>query len=214
MGPVELVVGGLEGGLGVLRYGPELLRVERRHVVVLLEGVDEDLPVAGVLGPEGIALGHQVERVALERADHRPEELPQRLARLSARFTKMKPAHTSQWTGARPSVGLVEVEELVLLVHICAATVEAVAPAVVLADELAADAAGLLARRPAHTNLFPRWRHTLWNARTSPSMSRTTSTEVPAATRSFVNQLPSRGRSSIRPTFSHARRKIASRSSS
>ena len=56
----------------------------------------------------------------------------------------MKPANTSQCTGARPSVGLVDVEELVLLVHERAAAVEAVAPPVVLARELPGDAAAVL----------------------------------------------------------------------
>ena len=59
---------------------------------------------------------------------------------------KMKPFQTSQCTGTQPVVGLVEVEELGLLLHERQRTVEAVAPAVVLAGELPARAARLLAR--------------------------------------------------------------------
>ena len=59
----------------------------------------------------------------------------------------MNPAQVSQCTGARPSSSLSQVEELVLLVHVGARAVEAVAPAVVLADELPGVAAGLVAGR-------------------------------------------------------------------
>ena len=87
---VDLVVRRLELVLRVLRLGrgTELVRVQRRNVVVLLEGVAEHLPVAVVVGAERVALGHPVERVAFERADHRPQVLAQRLARARGRGSR------------------------------------------------------------------------------------------------------------------------------
>jgi hypothetical protein len=75
-------------------------------VVVLLEGADEDLPVAAVLGAEpyrsvirwngyfssGVTIGP---RYSVRDCDG-----------VSARFTKMKPAHTSQCTVTNPSSAL------------------------------------------------------------------------------------------------------------
>ena len=99
----------------------------------------------------------------------------------------MKPAHTSQWHGHEPVVGLVEVEELVLLLHERAGAVEPVAPAVVLAGELPAGAAASPRRgKSCQTSLLPRWRQMLWKARTSPSVPRTTTIDVFAIGSSFV----------------------------
>ena len=58
----------------------------------------------------------------------------------------MNPSHTSQCTRHQAVAALVEVEELALLLHEGEVAVEVVAPAVVLAGELPADAAGLLLR--------------------------------------------------------------------
>ena len=57
----------------------------------------------------------------------------------------MNPSHTSQRTGTNPNSLHVEVEELGLLLDEGQRAFEVVAPAVVLAGELPADAAGLLA---------------------------------------------------------------------
>ena len=51
----------------------------------------------------------------------------------------------------------------------------------------------------------------LWNARTLPSVPRTTTTDVRAASISFVKKLPTFGSCSTRPTLSQVRAKIASR---
>ena len=98
----------------------------------------------------------------------------------------MNPAHTSQCTGTEPVVGLVEVEELALLLHERAAAVEVVLPAVVLAHELTTAPARLLRGKSCQTSLFPRWRQMLWNARTSPSRPRTTMIDVFATASSLV----------------------------
>jgi hypothetical protein len=71
----------------------------------------------------------------------------------------------------------------------------------------------LLARVVLPYELVASVRQMLWNARTS-SPSRTMMIEVFAAAISFVKKLPVRASCSTRPTWSHARRKIASRSSS
>src|SRR5262245_61753332 len=65
-----------------------------------------------------------------------------------------------------------------------------------------------------HTSLLPRWRQTLWKARTLSSVPRTMINEVRATTSSLVKKLPLRRSCSTRPTFSQARLKMASRSSS
>src|SRR5262249_5006823 len=79
---VDLVVRRLELVFRVLRLerGTQLLRVERRDVVVLLERVAEHLPVAVVLGVERVALGHPVEGIAVESADQRAQVAPEPLA--------------------------------------------------------------------------------------------------------------------------------------
>ena len=123
-----------------------LLRVQRGHVVVLLERVGEQLPVAVVVGDEVVALGQPVERVAVERRDHRPEELAQALARLGVEVDEDEPVPDVAVHRDQTRARLVEVEELVLLLHEGEVAVEVVAPAVVLARELPAEPLRLLAR--------------------------------------------------------------------
>ena len=43
-----------------------LVLMDDRRVVLLLEHVEERLPVRGDLRPEGEALGHEVERIAVD----------------------------------------------------------------------------------------------------------------------------------------------------
>jgi hypothetical protein len=75
---VDLVVRAVERCRRVGARGRYLLlRVQDRRVVELLERVEVDLPVAEDLRPVREPLGHLVERVALERRDHRAEELAQ-----------------------------------------------------------------------------------------------------------------------------------------
>ena len=64
------------------------------------------------------------------------------------------------------------------------------------------------------TSRLPRWRQTLWKARISSSVPRTMISEVFATPSSLVKKLPLRRSCSTRPTFSQARLKMASRSSS
>src|SRR5439155_1179166 len=109
---------------------------------------------------------------------------------------------------------LVEVEELRLLLDERALAVEVVAPAVVLAGELTAGSLDSSRGKSVHTSLLPRCRQMLWNARTLPSVPRTTTTDVRAASISFVKKLPTFGSCSTRPTLSQVRAKIASRSRS
>ena len=118
--------------------------VQRRHVVVLLERVGEDLPVAVVVGDEIVALGHLFERVVVEGGDHRAEELPQALPWFRVEVDEDEPVPHVAVHRAQPVLRLVEVEELVLLLHERQRAVEAVAPAVVLAGELPAGASDLL----------------------------------------------------------------------
>ena len=52
-------------------------------MVVLLEGVEEELPVAADLGLIAVVLGVLTEGIPLDAPHHRAEELRQRLARLT-----------------------------------------------------------------------------------------------------------------------------------
>src|SRR5262249_35030649 len=87
-----------------------------------------------------------VERVVLERADHRAEELAQRLARVLFEIHEHEARPHVAVHRDEPVAALVEAEELALLLHELERAVEAVAPPVVLAGELAARAARLVAR--------------------------------------------------------------------
>ena len=68
-----------------------------------------------------------------------------------------------------------------------------------------------LARPSPSQTSEPRWRQTLTNARSAPSLPRTTTTGTPPA--SQVKNAPGSATWSARPAYCHARRKIRSRSS-
>jgi hypothetical protein len=163
-----------------------LLRVQHGRVIELLEGVHEQLPVAADDGAIVEALRHLLERIAFDRGDHRPEELAERLLRLRGEVHEEESRPDVAVHRDQPVAGLVELEELALLLHERARAVELVAPAVVLAHELSAAPARLLARKSVHTSLLPRWRQMLWNARTCPSLPRTTTIDVFANASSLV----------------------------
>src|SRR5262249_46935817 len=110
------------------------------------ERVREQLPVAVVVRDEVVALGERAERIPVERRDHRPEELPQTLPRLGIEVDEDEPVPHVAVDGDQAIAALVDVEELALLLHERAPAVEAVAPAVVLAHELATGALRLFAR--------------------------------------------------------------------
>ncbi len=136
-----------ESGVGVTHLRRHLLRVQRRHVIVLLERVGEDLPVAVVVRDPFVAFGQLVERVAVQPGDHRAEELAQALSRLGIEVDEDEPIpHVAVHRG-QSVPGRVEVEELRGLLHIGERAVQAVAPAVVLAGELPAGAACLFVRK-------------------------------------------------------------------
>ena len=146
---VDVVVRGVEP-----RFPPRLRKRRRRLSVVqdgcvveLLEGVHVELPVGVDLGAVVPALGHLVERIALERGDHRTEELVERLLRRLAREVDEDEAVPDVAVhGDEAVVVLVDAEELTLLLDEGALPSEAVAPAVVFANELPAAALGLLRR--------------------------------------------------------------------
>ena len=72
-------------------------------VVELHEGVREDLPVGPALDPEGVPVGHLVERIVLDaRAASGPRNSRSDWLGSAAKFTKMNPANTSQCTGTSP----------------------------------------------------------------------------------------------------------------
>ena len=98
----------------------------------------------------------------------------------------MNPSHIVGLHRREAVVGLVEIEELALLLHEREVALEGVAPAVVLALELPARARGLLARVVLPHELVPRCRQMLWNARTWSSAPRTTMIDVRAASISLV----------------------------
>ena len=122
-----------------------LLHVQHRRVVELGERVDEQLPVRVDLGPVGVGLGHLVEGIALQALREVAEVVGQRFGVVvEVDEDEALPdlaAHRHQ-----PVVGLVEVEELVLLLDEGQVALQAVAPGVVLAGELTAGAGHLLAR--------------------------------------------------------------------
>src|SRR4029078_208099 len=103
-------------------------------------------PVAVVLGFEVVALAHLAERVLVERGDHRPEEVPQRLTRLLVEVDEHEPVPDVAVHGRQAEVALVEVEGLALPLAERAVALQLVAPAVLLARELPAEALRLLAR--------------------------------------------------------------------
>ena len=148
VGAVDPVVRRLEPGLarGVRVLRRRLPRVQHRCVIELLEGVHVDLPVRLHLGAVVPALRHLVEGIALERRDHRPEEVPQRLLGLLGEVHEDEAFPHLAVHGDEAVLALVQVEELALLLDEGQRALEVVTPAVVLAGELAAGAARLLAR--------------------------------------------------------------------
>ena len=124
-------------------------------MVELLEGVHVELPVALDVGTVEVALGQLFERVVLHFGHHRPEEVAQRLLRLLGQVDEDEPRPDVAVHGHEAVVGLVQVEELLLLLDERAGAVEVVAPGVVLADELAGGAAGLLFRIVVPDQLVP-----------------------------------------------------------
>ena len=119
--------------------GDGLLRVQNGCVVELGEGVDEELPVAPDLGAVLVAPASS-RRTGSPRgpAPSSPRYSRSGVVSSGSRFTKMNPSHTSHLHRHEAVVGLVEVEELALLLHEGEVALEGVAPAVVLAGELPA----------------------------------------------------------------------------
>ena len=132
-----------------------LLRMQRRHVVVLLERVGEDLPVAVVVRDEVVTLGEQFERIVIQCGDHRPQELAQALSWLWVEVDEDEPVPNV--AADRPqSVPLsVEIEELMRLLHERQGAFEIVAPTVVLAGELPACASDFVIRKVVPYQLVP-----------------------------------------------------------
>src|SRR5581483_5323315 len=121
-----------------------LLRVQNGCVVELGEGVHEQLPVRPDLGAVAEAGRQLAERIALERRDHRPEELAQRPLGLPRDADEDEALPDLAVDGHQAELALVDVEELVFLLDERQGAVEAVAPGVVLARELAAETLRLL----------------------------------------------------------------------
>ena len=111
--------------------------MKHRCVVELSERVDEQLPVAADVGAVLVHLRHRLEGVALEVAAVLPEIVEQRRRVVRVQVDEDKAFPRVDLHGHEPVLRLVQVEELALLLHERARAVEAVAPAVVLAGELA-----------------------------------------------------------------------------
>ena len=137
--------------LGSRTSDGHLLGVQRRHVVVLLERVGEDLPVAVVVRDPLVAFGQLAERVVVQAGDHRAQELAQALTRLVVEVDEDEAVPHIAVHRPQAVFGGVEVEELRFLLHEFQRAVEVVAPAVVLAGELPARPAGLLGRESRST---------------------------------------------------------------
>ena len=214
MRAVDLEVHGVKTLLLVIgiRHHRVLMAVEDGRVVELLEGVQENLPVAANVAAVVVALRQLFERV-VDRGDHRAEEFGECLPRLLGEVHEDEPLPHLAVHRHEAVVGPVDPEELALLKDEGAPAVEIVLPAVVLAGELPAGSTDPSAGWSVHTSLLPRWRQTLWKARISSSKPRTTISEVLATASSLVKKLPFRRSCSTRPTFSQARLKMASRSS-
>ena len=129
----------------LVRHHGVLPAVEDGRVIELLEGVEEDLPVAADVAAIVEALGEVVERV-VDRGDHRAEEIEERLARLLGEVHEDEPLPHLTVHRDEAVVRLVDPEELALLEDGRALPVEVVLPAVVLAGELPAVALRLHAR--------------------------------------------------------------------
>ncbi len=112
-------------------------------MVELGEGVDEELPVAPDVGPVLVDLGHLAERVALDAGSEIAEVVAHRRGVVRVEVDEDEALPHLGLHGDQAVVGLVEVEELALLLHEGQRALEVVAPAVVLAGELTAGAARL-----------------------------------------------------------------------
>src|SRR5215218_6935827 len=113
-------------------------------MVVLLESIREDLPVAVVLRGEIVTLRHQFERIVVEGGDHRPEELAKCPSRLRVEVDEDEPVPDVALHGLESILRSVEAEELALLLHERQVALQVVTPSVVLAGELTAGALDLL----------------------------------------------------------------------
>jgi hypothetical protein len=139
-----------------------LADVHHGCVVELHEGVGENtFQLERHSTSEGVPVGHLPEGVVLYPEQHRAQELAQRLARLLGEVHEDEPGEGVAVHRHQPVVGLVEVEELALLLREGAGAVEPVAPPVVLAGELTRRPARLLIGEVLQTSLLPRCRQML-----------------------------------------------------
>jgi hypothetical protein len=147
MRAVDLEVHGVETLLPVfgLRHDRVLMAVEDGRVIELLEGVQEDLPVAANVAAVVVALRQLFERV-VDRGDHRAEEFGECLRRLLGEVHEDEPLPHLAVHRHEAVVGLVDPEELTLLKDEGQAAFEIVLPAVILAGELPAGSTDLLGR--------------------------------------------------------------------
>ena len=113
-------------------------------MVELGERVDVQLPVGVHVGAVLVDLGHRAEGVAVEAGGERAEIVAQWLRRRLVEVDEDEAFPHVEVDRHEAVVGLVEVEELALLLHERAGAVGPVSPAVVLARELAADTLRLL----------------------------------------------------------------------
>src|SRR3974390_1105624 len=114
-------------------------------MVELLERVHEQLPVGGDARAVPEARRHPLERVALESGHHGTEEVAQRLLRLGRKVHEDEPGPHLAGHRDEAGPGGVEVEELALLLYEREPALQVVTPPVVLARELPAEPAALLA---------------------------------------------------------------------
>ncbi len=140
MWSVQLVVGCFETRLGGSgrEFGGRLPAVQDRRVIELLEGVHVELPIRLDFSTIRESFGEVAERIAIECGHHRTEEICQRLLRLLREVDEDEAGPHLAVHGNQAVGVLVEVEELLLLLHEGQRAVQAVTPSVVLAGELAA----------------------------------------------------------------------------
>src|SRR5262249_47348432 len=83
------------------------------------------------------------EGVAFEGSDHRAQVVPQGLSGFASEVHEDEPGPGLAVHRGQAELVLAQIEELALLMHVGAPAVDAVPPAMVLADELSGAAAGL-----------------------------------------------------------------------
>src|SRR5258708_2374482 len=88
---VDLEMRAFKARVGLADRRWHLLRMQRGYVVVLLEGIGEDLPIAVVVSDEIVTLGELFERVVVKSRDHRAEEFAQALARFAVEVDEDEP---------------------------------------------------------------------------------------------------------------------------